>query len=149
MPGAFPEPLEFCRNVSTDPGPPVLGVRDASNWYPWEVPPTPRLRTIPLPPVDCRFDRWGHVGEVGGEDHDGKNDSNLFGGWTNDHHSAREWSDIPTLGITLRNLASAGLGITENGNRLGVSCAFTLLETVLCNNGFVAVECFCSIKFEG
>ena len=133
MPGAFPGPLEFCRNVSTDPGPPVLGVRDASNWYPWEVPPTPRLRTIPLPPVDRRFDGWGHVGEVGGEDHDDKQDSNPFDGWTDDHHSAQEWPDIPALGITLRNLASAGLGITENGNRMGVSCTFTLLETMLCN----------------
>lgn len=77
-----------------------------------EVPQTPRLRTIPLPPITPNDDTWGPGGVYGDGDDD--DDDNEIGG---DDFTARDAEKSTSL-------AAAKPDNTENGTQSGVSLFF-------------------------
>ena len=94
---------------------------------PWKLPQKPRLRTIPLPPVDP-----GH--NDGGFDED-DNDDNFPGGGINDHQSIEQWTASAQWAEVTTGLAPTKPKDIENNNQLEVSRVFTPLEIVLYSNG--------------
>lgn len=48
--------------MPADPGSTVTGVGDPLTHCPWDFPPTPRLKTIPLPPVDPWYQNGDYTG---------------------------------------------------------------------------------------
>lgn len=75
--------------------------------YPSEFPPTPRLRTIPLPLVDT-WDGSPEYISGGHNDDDDKGGVNSTGGRTGNHCSTQEWVDA------LAQEVKARLDMTEN-----------------------------------
>ena len=101
--------------MSAGPEPPLSNFHDPPAGYPWEVPPAPRMRPIPLPPVDPQYDNRGHIGGDGYND--GGGDNSLRGGTC-------KWADGLTQGVASVSLASAKFNPTDNKNRSQVGGAF-------------------------
>ena len=111
-------------------GPSECGVSlvlECDDWltfcYPWKIPQTPRLTTIPLPPVTSCDDTWGPGGfydGCGDDDDDDRGDGDFLA-------QEAEMS---------RSLATAKPEYIENDARSRVSFLFTPPETVLYTDGF-------------
>src|SRR5579872_4704419 len=97
----------------------VMGADGLPVYYPSVVPPTPRLWTIPLPPVDPLYDYF--------DVSDGGNSDDKFpGGGQNSHQPTQRWTDALTQGDEeSTSLAPAKPKVLENKDQLGVSNVFT------------------------
>ena len=90
MPRTPPGPLEESYGSMSDSVAHVLNGNGSSTCYPWRPPPTPRLKTIPLPPAGP----WKNDGDDGGQGNEG----------CNNRHSARQSTDILTQEVASMNL---------------------------------------------
>ena len=103
----------------------VMGADALPVYYPSVVPPTPRLWTIPLPPVDPLYDCFD-VGDGG------NSDDNFPGGGHNSHQPIQRWTDALTQDDEApTSLAPAKPNKSENKDQSGVSSVFTPLEFML------------------
>ena len=102
------------------PGPYAFNVNEPPNPYPWEFPPTPRLRTIPLSPVGLHYDEGGSSDGDRGNGGSGEGDDNP----SEEHNTTRVTKGSMSLG-------TAKPTNRENNSQHQVSSIFTPLEIML------------------
>jgi hypothetical protein len=91
----------------------------------WKIPPTPRLRAIPLPPVAPGYDTLSHGGHYGGGDD--REDDNFPGGGISNHQSAQQRTDtLVQEAESSTSLAAAKPDNIENNVQSEVSIFFYL-----------------------
>ena len=108
---------------------PTLWVNDSLTSY-WTFPPTPRLATIPLPPVTPQYGDGGYFG-AGGD-----NGDDPPGGGVDHHRFDQHRRDSSAQkGESPIRLAAAKPESIENKNQSEVSCFFTPLVIMLYLDG--------------
>ena len=104
--------IEFPGGISTDQGPSVFNVDALWVSHPSELPQTPRLRTVPLPPVGTGYDDGSHFGGNGSDD---EGDDDFPGYGLSEYQPTPEWLDTSSYGDEgLMGLATAKPKIEDN-----------------------------------